>query len=123
MRSRRSPAISWLGRRRRCEADIATWQQPVGLNFSRSISCPGDVWSPLSNWDPDFAKRKMIEGSLGPMIPGFSIRQGGATSTDVPRPDIYKAYGVKKLGETLGVAIGVLIFVTQPYGSSAQPNG
>jgi len=30
-------------------------------------------------WHPDFAKRKTIEGVLRPMIPGFSIRLGGAT--------------------------------------------
>jgi len=44
-------------------------------------------------WDPDFAKRKTIEGILAPMIPGFSIRLGGATSIDVTRPGIDKAMG------------------------------
>ena len=54
-------------------------------------------------WDPDFAKRQKIEAILEPMIPGFSIRLGGATSIDVTRPGIDKAYGIKKLKETLGM--------------------
>jgi phosphomannomutase len=53
-----------------------------------------------AKWDPDFAKRKKIEAILEPMIPGFSIRLGGATSIDVTRPGIDKAYGVKAPRET-----------------------
>jgi HAD superfamily hydrolase (TIGR01484 family) len=78
--------------------------------------------APLSDkqkWDPDFAKRKIIEGILGPMISGFSIRLGGATSIDVTRPGIDKAYGIKKLKETLGVPIADMIFV----GDAIFPGG
>jgi hydroxymethylpyrimidine pyrophosphatase-like HAD family hydrolase len=41
-----------------------------------------------AKWDPGFAKRQKIEAILEPMIPGFSIRLGGATSIDVTRPGI-----------------------------------
>jgi HAD superfamily hydrolase (TIGR01484 family) len=70
-------------------------------------------------WDPDFAKRKTIEGILAPMIPGFSIRLGGATSIDVTRPGVDKAYGVRKLRDVLGIAIGDMIFV----GDAIFPGG
>ena len=70
-------------------------------------------------WDPDFAKREKIEALLEPMIPGFSIRLGGATSIDVTRPGIDKAYGIKKLKETLGVLIADMIFV----GDAIFPGG
>jgi phosphomannomutase len=72
-----------------------------------------------AKWDPDFAKRQKIEAILEPMIPGFSIRLGGATSIDVTRPGIDKAYGVKKLRETLDIAIGDMIFV----GDAIFPGG
>jgi len=75
--------------------------------------------SDKQKWDPDFAKRKIIEGILGPMISGFSIRLGGATSIDVTRPGIDKAYGIKKLKETLGVPIADMIFV----GDAIFPGG
>jgi phosphomannomutase len=70
-------------------------------------------------WDPDFAKRKTIEGILGPLIPTFSIRLAGATSINVTRPGIDKAYGIKKLRETLDIAIGDMIFV----GDAIFPGG
>jgi HAD superfamily hydrolase (TIGR01484 family) len=72
-----------------------------------------------AKWDPDFAKRRMIEAILEPMIPGFSIRFGGATSIDVTRPGIDKAYGIGKLKETLGVPIADMIFV----GDAIFPGG
>ena len=70
-------------------------------------------------WDPDFAKRQKIEAVLEPMIPGFSIRLGGATSIDVTRPGIDKAYGIRKLKETLDVSIAEMIFV----GDAIFPGG
>jgi HAD superfamily hydrolase (TIGR01484 family) len=70
-------------------------------------------------WDPDFAKRQKIEKILAPMIPGVSIRLGGATSIDVTRPGIDKAYGIKKLKQTLGVPIADMIFV----GDAIFPGG
>jgi HAD superfamily hydrolase (TIGR01484 family) len=70
-------------------------------------------------WDPDFAKRKKIKELLEPLIPEFSIQLGGSTSIDVTRAGIDKAYGVKKLHETLGVAIGDMLFV----GDALFPGG
>jgi phosphomannomutase len=70
-------------------------------------------------WDPDFAKRGKIKAILAPMIPKFSIHLGGATSIDVTRPGIDKAYGVRKLHETLGIAIADMIFV----GDAIFPGG
>ena len=70
-------------------------------------------------WDRDFAKRQKIEAVLEPMIPGFSIRLGGATSIDVTRPGIDKAYGIRKLKETLDVSIAEMIFV----GDAIFPGG
>ncbi len=70
-------------------------------------------------WDPDFAKRKAMQASLAPLIPAFSIHLGGSTSIAVARPGIDKAYGVRKLHETLGIAIGDMIFV----GDALFPGG
>jgi hypothetical protein len=70
-------------------------------------------------WDPDFTKRKKIMEILKPLIPTFSIQLGGATSIDVTRPGIDKAYGVKKLHEILGVAIRDMMFV----GDAIFPGG
>jgi HAD superfamily hydrolase (TIGR01484 family) len=62
-------------------------------------------------WDPDFAKRKVLKGMLQPLLPEFSIGMGGASSIDVTRPGVDKAYGIHKLSEVLGIPIAEMLFV------------
>ena len=70
-------------------------------------------------WDPDFSKREKIKAILEPWIPGFSVHLGGATSIDVTRPGIDKAYGIRKLHEMLDVEISDMVFV----GDAIFPGG
>jgi phosphomannomutase len=70
-------------------------------------------------WDPDFIKRKKIKTDLEKLIPMFSIRLGGTTSVDVTKPGIDKAYGIRKLRDTLGIAIQEMIFI----GDALFPGG
>ena len=70
-------------------------------------------------WDPDFTKRKKIKSILDPLIPGFSVRMGGATSIDVTKPGIDKAYGIGKLREILGISLKEMIFI----GDALFPGG
>jgi HAD superfamily hydrolase (TIGR01484 family) len=70
-------------------------------------------------WDPDFAKRKKITVILETLIPEFSIRMGGATSIDVTQPGIDKAYGIKKLQETLGISVKEMVYI----GDALFPGG
>jgi HAD superfamily hydrolase (TIGR01484 family) len=62
-------------------------------------------------WDADFAKRKQIKIVLDTLIPEFSIRIGGATSIDVTKPGIDKAYGIHKLRDILGISIQEMIYI------------
>jgi HAD superfamily hydrolase (TIGR01484 family) len=62
-------------------------------------------------WDPDFQKRTAIKALLDPMIPDFSVVMGGASSIDVTRPGVDKAYGLHKLTEVLGIPVADMIFV------------
>lgn len=64
-----------------------------------------------ARWDPDFAKRTKMKGLLDTLIPEFSVRMGGATSIDVTRPGIDKAYGIGKLRDILGIPISEMLFV------------
>jgi phosphomannomutase len=70
-------------------------------------------------WDPDFTKRKKMKAVLDTMIPEFSVRLGGATSIDVTKPGIDKAYGIRKLRDILGITIEEMIFV----GDALFPGG
>lgn len=72
-----------------------------------------------TKWDPDFAKRKKITALLNTLIPEFSVRMGGATSIDVTKPGIDKAYGIRKLRDVLGVTLKEMIFL----GDALFPGG
>ena len=70
-------------------------------------------------WDPDFIKRKKLKAILDDLIPEFSVRLGGTTSVDVTKFGIDKAYGIRKLRDTLGIAIKEMIFI----GDALFPGG
>jgi HAD superfamily hydrolase (TIGR01484 family) len=70
-------------------------------------------------WDPDYSKRRKIKEVLERLLPEFSVRMGGATSIDITRPGIDKAYGIQKLRDTLSVSLGEMIFI----GDALFPGG
>lgn len=70
-------------------------------------------------WDPDFTKRKKIKAVLSESIPEFAVNLGGTTSIDVTKPGIDKAYGIRKLRDTLGIAISDMVFI----GDAIFPGG
>ena len=70
-------------------------------------------------WDPDFAKRQGIKALLDKLIPEFSVRLGGATSIDITKHGIDKAYGIRKLRDVLGIPIEEMIFI----GDAVFPGG
>jgi HAD superfamily hydrolase (TIGR01484 family) len=71
------------------------------------------------HWDPDFAKRKVIQADLVKRLPGVSVNLGGATSVDVTQPGIDKAWGLKRLSERSGVAEADMLFI----GDAIFPGG
>ena len=71
------------------------------------------------HWDPDFAKRKVIQADLRTRLPGLAINMGGATSIDITREGVDKAYGLKKLRDASGIALDAMLFV----GDAIFPGG
>ena len=71
------------------------------------------------HWDPDFAKRKVIQADLQKRLPGLSINMGGATSIDITREGVDKAYGLKKLRDESGIALDKMMFI----GDAIFPGG
>ena len=62
-------------------------------------------------WDPKFEKRKKIKKILDRTLPEFSVQMGGATSIDITKPGIDKAYGIHKLQHNLKIKISEMIFI------------
>lgn len=72
-----------------------------------------------SIWDPDFAKRRVIQADLGERLPGLSINMGGATSIDITRKGVDKGYGLKKLRDASGIPLEEMMFI----GDAIFPGG
>jgi HAD superfamily hydrolase (TIGR01484 family) len=72
-----------------------------------------------TSWDSDYAKRKKIKAIVDTLIPEFSVRMGGATSIDITKPGIDKAYGIRKLRDILGISLKEMIFI----GDALFPGG
>ena len=70
-------------------------------------------------WDPDFAKRKVIQADLQKRLPDLSINMGGATSIDITQKGVDKAYGLKKLSAMSGIQLDDMMFI----GDAIFPGG
>ncbi|KAK3984002.1 HAD-like protein [Cladorrhinum sp. PSN332] len=71
------------------------------------------------HWDPDFAKRKVIQQDLRARLPNMSINMGGATSIDITQKGVDKGYGLKRLRDQSGIPLEEMMFI----GDAIFPGG
>jgi len=103
-------------------ANEKTWGEQIEDRGSQITFSALGQQAPLEAkdvWDPDHAKRKILQASLKQMLPGFAINIGGSTSIDVTREGIDKAYGLKRLSEQTGVKLDEMLFL----GDAIFPGG
>lgn len=62
-------------------------------------------------WDPDTSKRQKIRELVLEDLSDYEVRIGGATSIDVTKVGVDKAYGMSKLMEALEVGKDGILFV------------
>ena len=62
-------------------------------------------------WDPDQKKRLRLVELLKSNAGLYAAHIGGATSVDVTRPGVDKAYGVRQLVAILGIDVAHMLFV------------
>lgn len=62
-------------------------------------------------WDPDGKKKLRLRDIIAPKIPDFEVRAAGATTIDVTKPGIDKAYGMNKLMEYTGFSKEEILFM------------
>lgn len=75
--------------------------------------------APKERWDPHQAKRRQIQADLQPRLPHVSVRIGGATSIDITRAGVDKAYGMDRLAALSGIAKADVLF----FGDALYPGG
>jgi phosphomannomutase len=99
-----------------------TWGEQIEDRGSQVTFSALGQQAPLEakdKWDPDHEKRKKLQSILQGMLPDLSINMGGSTSIDITRKGVDKAYGLKKLSETVGVALDAILFL----GDAIFPGG
>jgi phosphomannomutase len=99
-----------------------TWGEVIENRGSQITFSALGQQAPLeekNKWDPDYAKRKKIKALLDTYIPEFTVRMGGATSIDITKPGIDKAYGIRKLRDLLGISLKEMIYI----GDALFPGG
>jgi len=62
-------------------------------------------------WDTDHTKRHILQKNIAARLPEFTVGIGGATSIDVSKRDIDKAYGVRQLCNRLGIKESDALYV------------
>lgn len=70
-------------------------------------------------WDPDHRKRQAYLAVLAPRLSGYSIQIGGATSVDVTKKGIDKAFGIRQLSKFIHEPISSMLYV----GDALFPGG
>ena len=99
-----------------------TWGEQIEDRGSQITFSALGQQAPLEakdKWDPDHAKRKTLQAIPQGMLPELSINMGGSTSIDITRKGVDKAYGLKHLSDTLGVALDDILFL----GDAIFPGG
>lgn len=62
-------------------------------------------------WDPDGTKKLRIRAIVAPKLPDFEVRAAGATSIDVTKPGVDKAYGMNKLMAAAGLQKSDILYL------------
>lgn len=70
-------------------------------------------------WDPDGSKKKTLRDAVAAKLPALEVRVGGTTSIDITRANIDKAYGMRKLIDTLDISREEILF----FGDQLQEGG
>lgn len=70
-------------------------------------------------WDPGNTKRHQLAHAVAAKLPQYDVVMGGATTIDVTKKDINKAYGVRWLSEILRMPPEDMLYV----GDALYPDG
>ena len=70
-------------------------------------------------WDPDGVKKRSLRDFAARLLPDLEVHLGGTTSVDVTNAGIDKAYGMRKLMASVGLAPEEILF----FGDQLEPGG
>ncbi|MBU6323694.1 HAD-IIB family hydrolase [Patescibacteria group bacterium] len=71
---------------------------------------------PKEAFDPDRARRRAFRDVLIPLLPGYEVRVAGATTIDITKEGIDKAFGLRNLATHLGIPIPDMLYIGDDLG-------
>ena len=71
-------------------------------------------------WDPTREKRKPLHEALKRRLPDFSVALNAATSIDITKKGVSKAYGIRRLIEMSGISISEILYVGDALGEGGN---
>lgn len=71
-------------------------------------------------WDPTLEKRLPLYRALCAALPEFSVGLNAATSIDITKAGITKAYGIRRLSEISGIPIQEMLYVGDALGEGGN---
>ena len=93
----------------------SSWGERIEYRGSQvTLSALGQKAPPgeKARWDPDKVKRLLIRAEIQKRLPrGYSAAMGGATSIDITRVGINKAYGIRQLCKRLTISENEALYV------------
>lgn len=99
-----------------------TWGELIEDRGSQITFSALGQQAPISekqHWDPDFAKRQVIQADLRSRLPELSINMGGTTSIDITKKGVDKGHGLKRLRDASGIPLEQMMFI----GDAIFPGG
>lgn len=70
-------------------------------------------------WDPTGTKKAALRAAVAERVPDLDVRSGGSTSIDVTERGVDKAFGMRELSRSTGIALDEMLFI----GDRLDPDG
>lgn len=96
------------------DLSIPAWGERIEFRGSQVTLSALGQHAPLAlkkEWDPDHAKRRILQSAIAERLPHFEVSIGGSTSIDVTKRGIDKAYGLHRLCERLKIRESDVLYV------------
>ena len=86
-----------------------------------TYSALGQLATPADKraWDPSGVKRHTLRDAVAADVPDLAVAAGGATSIDITRRGVDKAYGLMQLSQQTDVPLTAMLFI----GDRTEPGG
>lgn len=71
-------------------------------------------------WDPNHEKRLRLRAAIAALLPEYDVKVGGATSIDVTKRGVNKAYAIRELARLFSIPVTDMLYVGDELGEGGN---